>query len=446
MELRDLEIATEFCALVQTADLLEYLALPRSASADDAVAALAERRRRLQGMQNNPKYKDSARYLLKHYQALSRVAASPEAHLEHARVARERELIPTLQMAIDSALADGVITKAEEAFVRRAALALGISEATYERVLAERAARAGVAAPLPETSGPPTWSGGRTTAPARPGRTSTEPDVQGASEHNWWDAGFTHLLLQVIPGGPGQLVDVYCRGGTSALTLLPQRPQLGWLGLERNPRRFTSGQGAIAPYGDRAKLLAGTPEQIPLPDESVDYVLGVRALAYLSDSRPVFEEARRVLRAGGRALFAEPDGLAESFYFDGHLEGYNAAFHALGLRIDARMRGDASSAYGPGLALGPQLARRVREVGLTPIRTLTHASSTLEDRPFARLSRHLRRYPRALAQAAGLPEDDPAISAVDAEVDRLDAEIPGDRVALCGHVMAMFLVAAVKEG
>jgi len=170
------------------------------------------------------------------------VAADPAPHLEHARLQREAELIPTLQMALDAVLADGTLTDAEQQFVRRAAVSLGVSEGTYERVVRERAAQAGVRLGAPATTVPPVWTGGRT-APVRAG--VQEPEVRGATEHPWWDAGFTRLRLQLIPGGPGEVVDLYCRVATIALTLLPLRPQLGWLGLDRNPNRAALGRAAV---------------------------------------------------------------------------------------------------------------------------------------------------------------------------------------------------------
>lgn len=444
MEPGDLETAASFCQIVQSADLLEYLGLPRDATGPAVSAALAERRRRLQGMQNNPKYRESARFLLKRYQALTRVAADPATHLEHARLQREADLLPTLQMAIDSVLANGTLTDAEEQFVRRAALSLGVSQATYERVLRERAGRAGVRLQAASVLPPPVWKGGPT-APVRQGNALREAEVQGAAEHPWWDAGFTRLLLQVIPGGPGEMVDLYCRGGTSALTLLPLRPQLAWLGLDRNPARVALGHAAVAPFGERARVERARPSEVPLPESSVDYVLAVRALTYHADTGAVLADTRRVLRQGGRALVAEPDGLAETFYFEGHLDAYNAAFHALGRSVDEAMRAAGRAGSEPSLALGPRLARRLADAGLAPVSTAVHGAGAFEVQPFRRVARKLRRYPRALARAAGLPGDHPGLRAVEAEVDILEARIPAKQTGLGGHVLPMFLTVGVRE-
>jgi len=446
MEELDLKLASDFCKLVQSPDLLAYLGVASDTSATALGQALADRRRRLQGMQSNPKYRTSALFLLKNYQALARVLKQPKAHLEHQRREREANLVPMLELAIDSAMVDGVLTPREERFVHRAAASLGITDETYARVVRERAARAGVHLPdAPTPGGPPFWTGGRTLdVPTKALREKTPADVSGAADHNWWDAGFTHLLLRSIPGGPGEMVDVYCRTAPAALTLLPQRQQLTYLGVDHNPSRLEQARTALAPFGERARLARGEPSRVPIPDASVDYVLAIRALAYQPDTRPVLAEGARVLRAGGRMVVAEPDELAETFYFEGHLRAYNDAFHRLGQRIDEAMAAKAPDGGEPGIALGPKLAERLERADLEVVDTSVHAASALKPRSFGRFSRLLRRYPLALAQAAGVPPDAEEALAVEEAVKRLERDIPADRAGLCGRVMPMFLTVGVK--
>jgi SAM-dependent methyltransferase len=446
MEERDLKLAADFCKLVQSSDLLAYLGVSQDSSAKALTEALSDRRRRLQGMQSNPKYRASAMFLLKNYQALARVVKQPQAHLEYLRRERESGLIPMLELAIDSVLVDGVITPQEERFIHRAAASLGIAEETYNRVVRERAAKAGVHLPdAPTPGGPPFWAGGKTLdVPARGAKKGKPSEVSGAADHNWWDAGFTHLLLKSFPGGPGEMVDVYCRTAPAALTLLPQRQQLTYLGVDHNASRLEQARAALAPFGDRAKLVQGKPDEVPIPNGSVDYVLAIRALAYQADTRPVFAEGARVLRPGGRMVVAEPDELAETFYFEGHLREYNAAFHRLGKRIDEAMAAEAPSGGEPGIALGPKLAERLEGAGLEVVDTAVHAASALKPRAFGRLSKLLSRYPLALARAAGLSKDTEELRAIGAAVKKLKSDIPEDRVGLCGRVMPMFLSVGVK--
>lgn len=431
------QVASEFCRLVESTDLLEYLGLPRTSTAQEATAALASRRKRLQGMQSNPKFRDSARFLIKNYRALEAALADPALHLEHLRKEAETERLPLLELALESILVDGRISPQEEAFVRRTALSLGFSLERYEEVLRARAASRGVL--LPDgPSGPPAWKGGRT-VDRRSGTTETERRLRGAEGHGWWDAAFTRLLLEAIPGGPGELVDVYCRAALSAITLLPQRRQLAWLGVDRSPARIEEARRLLPDVGTRITLAVGEPDALPLPDQSVDFVLAIRALANVTDTRPVLAEAARVLRPGGRLIVAEPDGLGESFYFGEHLAEYNAAFRELLRVVEARVAPEVEPGGRPGLALGPRLPQRIEAAGLEPLATRVHTSQNLKPRTFGRLSGRLRAYPAALARTAHLPDDHVALLAVVAALAALEERWSPDDVALSGHVLPLFL-------
>lgn len=452
LEPGDLEAAAEFCRLVQTADLFEYLGISPESPPEAAREALAKKRKHMQGMQGNPKFKDSATFLIKNFRRLERVIEDPPAHVEASRRAREDERIPMLELALQGILADGVVTREEEAFLRRAALELGISEDRYEEVLGARLREAEVdlsfemPAPKPE---PPT-------EPALPiaGDPDTSPEAEttarlrGAEGHGWWDAAFTRLLLECIPGGPGDAVDMYCRTALSATTLLPERPQLAWVGVDPNAERLDAARRALASLPprirERASLTRGTPDHLPLEENSVDYALAIRALANLSDTRPVLDEAWRVLRPGGRIIVAEPDGLAEEFYFGGHLTGYNAAFHRLCAAADDCLGGRLHALGRPGLAIGPTLPARMEAAGFVLGSVRVHASHNLGPGPYGRLSRRLRRYPTAIAQQAGLGGSK-LLADVLHEVDRLDGAIPTDSVAMSGHLLPLFLVVGEKD-
>ena len=58
MDPRQLELATAFCQKMGASDLCEYLGLDQGAPTEDLVAAIKSRRRRMQAMQNNPKYQE----------------------------------------------------------------------------------------------------------------------------------------------------------------------------------------------------------------------------------------------------------------------------------------------------------------------------------------------------------------------------------------------------
>jgi hypothetical protein len=440
----DLDVATAFCKLVQTDDLFDYLGLAKSASSEESKAALTKKRKYMQGMQGNPKFKDSARFLIKNYRALERVLDDPDAHLAAAQRAREAAKLPMLEFALSGVLSDGTLSAEEERWLRTAAVDLGISLETYEQVLAERAADAQIAVPASARQGVQVQGESLTVSP----EAEQTARFRAAEGHGWWDAAFTRLLLEAIPGGPGEMVDVYCRTGLSASTLLPERPQLSWLGVDRSTDRLHTARAELAQQSERllerVTLTKSEPHTLPIGPQSVDYVLAIRALAHQPDTRPFFREAVRVLRPGGRLLVSEPDGFSETFHFDGHLVDYNSAFRELCVAADRHLGSQSDPVGRPGLSIGSTLFVRMADAGLTPTQVKVHASNNLAPRPFGKVARRLRKYPQAVARAVGL-EDSPALRRVLAAVDDLARRIPADRVGMSGHVLPMVLAVGEKE-
>lgn len=450
---RALAVAAEFCKLVDTADLFEYLGLARTASPEEAQEALQKKRKYMQGMQSNPKFKDSARFLIKNFRTLEEVLADPPAHFAAAQKAHEEERLPMLGLAIEGVMADGRVSFAEEQFLRTSALSLGISLETYERVLAEEAAKRNAFIETAESKNATLQNAVSIEARA-PGSVDTneqgESQVRGAEGHGWWDAAFTRLLLELIPGGPGEMIDVYCRAALSAATVLPERRQLDWVGVDKSADRIEESRRRLessdmAHIRDRVRLAHGEPENLPIGDQSVDFVLAVRALGNLLDTRPVLAEAKRVLRPGGRLIIAEPDGFGENFIFDDHLGKYNLAFHELVMAVDAVLGGRGSRIARGGLAVGPSVAGRMLHGGFTDVQVRVHGSNNLGLRSFQKFAKRLRRYPQAMARAARFPNDHPLLVAVLEQVSSLETRYPPDHIAVCGNVLPMYIAVGVKE-
>lgn len=460
MDARQLELAAQYCKLCDKPDLLAVLGLERHATPEEATAAVKKHRRRMQAMQANPKYKDRSRFFIKHARAMEEVLGDLDGYLAAVASDQESESLPILEMAIDGMLVDGHISSREEDYVREMAANLGISTDAAERVLvAKIAARGASRTPAggePRTRRPKTNTlpgvpvprpSHRTDAPTLDETGSFPKKKPKAPGTGWWDAGFTSLLLEHIPDSKGFMVDLYCRMAWSALTLLPRRPGYRYMGVDRNADRLELARRSIVALSDRARLENGDPTPIDLADESVDVLLATRAMQTLEDTRPVFDEAMRVLKPGGRLLAVEPDGLSEAFYFDGNLAAYNHAFQALCARIDRALDegyADVPALGRPGVALGPKLASRAEAAGLTVKKVAVHAAANLSTIGLESLVRRLRGYPRALARMNGLPIDAPEVVACRSAAAELLAERGASAEAPGGNVLPLFLCVAVK--
>lgn len=187
-----LEVAATFCALVGVPDLLAYLGAAEHDDATAVRARLKARRRFMQGMQNNPKYKEEAVFLIRHFQALDSVLGDLPTYLDDARGRAESDHIPAIELSIREALAGGPINDAAERSLRAAAAELGVRDATFERVFAkvcdEHAAGLEPPAPRLENSDPLPLDA----VHSQPPRASDPPLVQAT-----WEEG-RHAQLEVV--------------------------------------------------------------------------------------------------------------------------------------------------------------------------------------------------------------------------------------------------------
>jgi SAM-dependent methyltransferase len=83
------------------------------------------------------------------------------------------------------------------------------------------------------------------------------------------------------------------------------RPDVRWLGVEPSDTARDLTRAAAADLGRRALVLPGRAEQLELDDASVDAVVCSFVLCSVDDPGLALAEVRRVLRPGGRFVFAE---------------------------------------------------------------------------------------------------------------------------------------------
>jgi hypothetical protein len=135
MNVEDLEAAAEFCKHVGAPNLLVYLGLDERVDAAEVRGKLKSRRKFMQGMQGNPKYKREALLLIKHFQNLNDAVADVTEYLADARRRSESEHLPIIEMTVRGVLAGGGLTPDQEDYLRRNALELGVSEQTFRELL-----------------------------------------------------------------------------------------------------------------------------------------------------------------------------------------------------------------------------------------------------------------------------------------------------------------------
>jgi hypothetical protein len=144
MDPRSFELAAEFCALAGVPSLLHYLGAPDSDDATDLRARLKKRRKYMQGMQGNPKYKQEALLLIKHYTLFGEVLGELPAYRQDVRRRAESQHLPVLEMTIRGVLASGGLNGEQKDFLRHNALQLGIADVTFEETIKRLAAEAGI--------------------------------------------------------------------------------------------------------------------------------------------------------------------------------------------------------------------------------------------------------------------------------------------------------------
>jgi len=101
------------------------------------------------------------------------------------------------------------------------------------------------------------------------------------------------------------VLDFGCGSGENSLLLARRGANV--IGLDISPALLSLASKRLALNGldGRAQFKVGSAHDLPLPDESIDIVVGIAILHHV-DLAKAAAEIRRVLKPGGRAIFQEP--------------------------------------------------------------------------------------------------------------------------------------------
>ena len=109
---------------------------------------------------------------------------------------------------------------------------------------------------------------------------------------------------QVVPLAEGEVFELGCGGGINQ-QFYDARKVTRFAGMDPSPTGLDFARSAAAGRGWQVELQQGIGEAIPFADASFDCVVCTYTLCSVDDPAQVLREMHRVLRPGGKLLFAE---------------------------------------------------------------------------------------------------------------------------------------------
>lgn len=113
---------------------------------------------------------------------------------------------------------------------------------------------------------------------------------------------FEQLSARLVGTLHGRVLEIGAGMGANFDSLAAD---VDWIGLEPDEVSRAELDARAEARGYRTPALSSFAEAIPLGSASVDAVLGTAVLCSVRDPAAVLAEVRRILRPGGRAVFAE---------------------------------------------------------------------------------------------------------------------------------------------
>ena len=155
MKRKPVDVVRELCQLTGASSLQSYLELMDGAGPDEARQKLRARRRRLQGMQGNPKFKTEAVFVIRNYGVLEQAidepgGLGPPPPSPPQLISEPEHESPTvLEATLRSLLSAGPLTAAQEETLRQNAVALGLSGSAFDELLSRVTDETGWSTPAP---------------------------------------------------------------------------------------------------------------------------------------------------------------------------------------------------------------------------------------------------------------------------------------------------------
>jgi len=135
---------------------------------------------------------------------------------------------------------------------------------------------------------------------------------------NWWDETVVPRIIrcgcgsepimelrrQVVPLAAGRVLELGCGGGINQQLYDPARIE-SYAGLDPSAKGLEYARAEAAKKGWATDIRQGAGEAIPFADASFDTVVCTFTLCSVCDHARTLSELRRVLKPGGKLLYAE---------------------------------------------------------------------------------------------------------------------------------------------
>ena len=113
-----------------------------------------------------------------------------------------------------------------------------------------------------------------------------------------------HLREKVVPLASGAVFEIGCGGGINQ-QLYDTSRITSYAGLDPSTKGLEFARAEAAKRGWQADMRQGFGEDIPFPSESFDTVVCTFTLCSVGSQAQTLRELRRILKPGGRLLYAE---------------------------------------------------------------------------------------------------------------------------------------------